>query len=489
MQRTTLWRRLTVATVTIGALASTMGLGTVPAHAAAGNLRLFTTKSEVTATRRPHQAAFVNAPVFAAAVGGAFEIQVKRADYASPLEASEWADGVWLRDLDPADIDGWNGLANFIHVTVKNPAGDVVIDRDQGWCPGGYYLQRVNDTGPDIPTLPQFGCYAMPFTIGTVWGLDEGWGVPVNPRYGVSAPLFLNGKDGTYQVRYSFPQAVIDDFGFDPRQSMAKFTVDLRTRHRRTAATQARSAATAADAPAPRVPTDPHPDPSTVPDLHALPSFGMRVSHARDGHDYLSFGANIWNSGPSPMVVEGFRQKDSNVMDAYQYFYDGDTPVGRTPVGTFEFDTRKGHQHWHMEQFAQYSLLNADETEAVRSQKQSFCLAPTDAIDLTIPTADWNPPFYGQDALSTVCGGGGAIWIREVLPVGWGDTYYQYVAGQSFDITHLPNGKYWVQVTANPTGLMVETTMDNNVSLRRVILRGTRGHRRVIVPPYLGLDG
>jgi Lysyl oxidase len=142
-----------------------------------------------------------------------------------------------------------------------------------------------------------------------------------------------------------------------------------------------------------------------------------------------------------------------------------------------------------MEQFAQYSLLNADETEAVRSQKQSFCLAPTDAIDLTIPTADWNPPFYGQDALSTVCGGGGAIWIREVLPVGWGDTYYQYVAGQSFDITHLPNGKYWVQVTANPTGLMVETTMDNNVSLRRVILRGTRGHRRVIVPPYLGLDG
>ncbi len=77
--------------------------------------------------------------------------------------------------------------------------------------------------------------------------------------------------------------------------------------------------------------------------------------------------------------------------------------------------------------------------------------------------------------LSTACGGSDAIWIREVLPVGWGDTYYQYVAGQSFDITHLPNGRYYVQVQANPTGSMIETTQDNNASLRRVILRGQAG--------------
>ena len=212
-----------------------------------------------------------------------------------------------------------------------------------------------------------------------------------------------------------------------------------------------------------------------MPDLIPLPAFGMGIYHRRGGGDFLAFGANIWSAGPSPMVVEGFRRQNSDVMDAYEYFYDGDTPVGRAPVGTFEFDDRKGHHHWHMEQFARYSLLNADQTEVVLSTKQSFCLAPTDPIDLRLPTAEWSPSWYGGGGLSTACGGSDAIWIREVLPVGWGDTYYQYVAGQSFDITHLPNGRYYVQVQANPTGSMIETTQDNNTSLRRVILKGKPG--------------
>jgi hypothetical protein len=72
--------------------------------------------------------------------------------------------------------------------------------------------------------------------------------------------------------------------------------------------------------------------------------------------------------------------------------------------------------------------------------------------------------------------------------VGWGDTYFQYVAGQSFDITDLPNGRYYVQFEANPTGSMIETTQDNNSSVRRIVLRGTPGHRHVIVPPYMGID-
>ena len=80
------------------------------------------------------------------------------------------------------------------------------------------------------------------------------------------------------------------------------------------------------------------------------------------------------------------------------------------------------------------------------SEKQSFCLAPTDPIDLRLPTAEWSPSWFGGGGLSTACGGSDAIWIREVLPVGWGDTYFQFVAGQSFDITHLPNGRYYVQV-------------------------------------------
>ena len=87
-----------------------------------------------------------------------------------------------------------------------------------------------------------------------------------------------------------------------------------------------------------------------------------------------------------------------------------------------------------------------------------------------------------------MCGGPSALWIREILDVGWGDTYSQFVAGQAFDISNLPNGDYYVRVHVNPTGSMLEGAAANNVEDRLVMLRGKRGYRRVIVPPWNGID-
>ena len=236
--------------------------------------------------------------------------------------------------------------------------------------------------------------------------------------------------------------------------------------------------------PNPKVPIDDTPDPSTVPDLIPLPSFGIGVRHRNSG-DWLSFGANVWVDGPSPLVVEGFRREDEPLMDAYQYFYDGDQQVARARVGSFEYDARHGHTHWHFKQFATYELLAADKTTAVISEKEAFCLAPTDAIDMLAENAEWRPWLQG---LSTACGGPEALWVREVLPVGWGDTYYQGLPGQSFDVTDLPNGTYFIKVQANPGGHLYESNMANNVRLRKVILGGRPGHRTVQVPPWHGID-
>ena len=38
------------------------------------------------------------------------------------------------------------------------------------------------------------------------------------------------------------------------------------------------------------------------------------------------------------MVVEGFRRSDEDVMDAYQYFHENDQVVGKSQVGTMEYD-------------------------------------------------------------------------------------------------------------------------------------------------------
>ena len=176
----------------------------------------------------------------------------------------------------------------------------------------------------------------------------------------------------------------------------------------------------------------PAPPPGTpLPDLRSLPSTGIRVQR---GH-FLAFGATVWNGGPSTLVVDGFRRADEDVMDSYQYFYDteGD-PAGHEQVGTMVWDARDGHTHWHFKDFARYRLLDADKEAIVRSKKEAFCLAATDAVDYTVPGANWEP--WNTD-LQTACGGYGSLAVREVLDVGSGDTYTQYRPGQSFNLDGL----------------------------------------------------
>ena len=296
--------------IAVAACASTLMtmVAASPARAAAGTPRLFAQYSEITLHRRNNGPVFLNAGVFVTAVGGDLEFHVGRDDgYLSPVTASQWADGAKVQDLDPSLVDGWQGLAGFLHVQIKNQAGNVIEDRDMTWCPGGYGMQRVDDSGPDIQRLPQFGCYMMPFTLGTVWGIDEGWGAPVSDRYGSSEPVYISGRDGDYHVTYSFPRAVAETFGIPREDRSAKVTVHVVTT--KSGHTAARAPAAPTGDAAPRVPTDLNPDPSTVPDLIPLPAFGMDVYHRRGGGDFLAFGANIWSAGPSPMVVEGFRRQ------------------------------------------------------------------------------------------------------------------------------------------------------------------------------------
>jgi hypothetical protein len=174
-------------------------------------------------------------------------------------------------------------------------------------------------------------------------------------------------------------------------------------------------------------------------------------------------------------------------MDAYQYFFDAKgNQVGSQPAGTMQWDDRVGHQHWHFTDFAQYNLLDSAQKLAVRSGKEAFCLANTDAVDYTIPNAKWRPE---NTDLSTSCGANTVVAVREVLDIGNGDTYSQDRPGQSFEITDLPNGTYYIQVLANPAGKLAETSTANNAALRKIILGGTPAARTLTVPPVNGISG
>ena len=175
-------------------------------------------------------------------------------------------------------------------------------------------------------------------------------------------------------------------------------------------------------------------------------------------------------------------------MDAYEYFFDpAENVVGRAPAGTLEYDTRPGHDHWHLRQLASYELVGRSRT--IISQKQSFCIAPTDPVDLTMPGAQAAQVALGFGG--TVCDlfQPGSIWVREELPAGWGDTYTQEVAGQAFDITNVPNGSYKIVVRVNPLGVLHETSTADDVAVRRIRLMGPRDARRVEVAPWHGIRG
>lgn len=446
-------------------------------------LRLFAASSTITAERfGPGERVFFDPGAYLTAVGGNFEIRVRRAGYSNPIRAAQIVGGGSVPLPDSLGVD-WNGFPRFLRVDVTRNADGSHTSRHVRWCPNDFEPQRLDPASAESSTYPQF-CGSNPFTLGMVWGIDDGWAV--NP-FNSGGVVVINGPDGRYTVTLSVAERYRRVFGISDADASVTVTVKVKTvpsdcppNCEGGAATRA---ATRGLTPAPAV-TDP--DPATLPDLRALPAWGMSVDADQEsGDDFLSFGANVWNRGRAPLTVEGFRRSGTNVMDAFQYFYRDGQVVGRAPAGTMVYDARPGHEHWHFKQFATYKLLDATKQSVVRSEKEAFCLAPTDAIDLAVPGAIWRPDAIG---LHTICGWQTSLWVRETLPAGWGDTYFQGLPGQSFDISGLPNGTYFIEVTANPTGRLFESNASNNTQLRKVILGGRPGHRTVTVPPYQGID-
>jgi hypothetical protein len=425
------------------------------------------------------------------AIDAAFELRVTRPSYDEPVEVNQTVfarNGQTEKRSLPADtLDGWGGLGDFISIEIKDAQGLSRPIRTRTFCPNGYERQRISDDGPAVPVYPS-GCFANPFTRGMVWGIDQNWAVDPFGYGGAK----LRVPEGEYEVTISITERYRFLLGIPDEDASATFDVTVEKLKQECGREgcyidgHGRTAAGDPEAQNRGVPTMEDPDDSLLPDLRALPSFGISVDNRRrKAKSYLTFGANVWAAGSASLVVEGFRRSGEDVMDAYQYFYRDGEPVGRAPVGGFEFDERPGHSHWHFLQFAAYRLVDADGMEIVRSKKEAFCLVPTDPIDLELPGADWNP---GSVGLFTNCGYPNSIWIRETLPLGWGDTYHQGRPGQSFNITDLPNGTYYIEVEANPGGGLHEQDFTNNSELREVIIKGKPGARTVTVPPWHGID-
>jgi hypothetical protein len=483
------------AALTVGASA-TLGAPGAGAATQPGTpkLQLISASSAVTIDRWADEpGVYLDLGTYITVDGGPLELKVTRKSYNDPVVASQiiHSGGRTVTKALPKDlVKDFSGLPGFLKVSISDQSGAKVADTTQTFCPNN----RAGRIRPDAPATSKYpgGCSDNPFARGGVWGVEKGWAAATSPSFESDKPVDL--KPGVYTAKVSVAKKYRDVFGIPDKPQTIKVTVREQegggeglTRSGHAHRNTLKSPQPAAERPTGRaaVPTD-----VPKPDLRALPAYGIAITDGEDGDvpgkDYLAFSATVWNGGPSPLVVDGFRSPGKEKMDAYQYFYDAKgKQVGYTPTGTMEWDPRDGHQHWHFSDFASYRLLGADKQEIVRSGKEAFCLANTDAIDYTVKNANWHP--YNTD-LSTACGEETSVSVREVLDVGNGDTYTQIRPGQSFDITDLPNGTYYIQVIANPDNRLKEQSKTNNVTYRKVILSGTPGARKVTVPKYGLID-
>ena len=366
--------------------------------------------------------------------------------------------------LDPGMVIDFRGLQDFLHLRVRDADGHLVVDRTKDYCVRGQGV-RTYPEAPDTSPYPSgFGCRFHPFTLGSVMGIQAGWGAPAFGEYGTRMRLPL----GRYEVKMAVDMRYRDLLGLTP--DTASETLRMRVVKGDGHCRGCRDGSAAGDdrgsvhLPAAQEPgADVAPPPGTpLPDLQSLPSTGIRVQRG----NFLAFGATVWNAGPSNLVIDGFRRSGEDVMDSYQYFYDTEgEPAGHAQVGTMVWDDRDGHTHWHFKDFARYRLLDSDKEAIVRSKKEAFCLAATDAVDYTVPGANWAP--WNTD-LHTACGGHGSLAVREVLDVGSGDTYTQYRPGQSFNLNGLADGIYFISIEANPMHNLYETDLTNNNALRKI---------------------
>ena len=446
-------------------------------------LSMTSAAKSVTLARSGKKVGFGNLGAYVVAGDEPFEVHVTRDSYSKPIQARLVQPDDTLVDFPLDAIKGYNRFKGFFHIRVRNLKGKLMVHQQHGFCPNRWDAARARPDAPDRSPYPQYCSFgSFPWTLGHVWGLQAGWAVSAP---GGQAKLPVGKYVATVRIDEDFRKLLgIPNDAAHTRINL-RVVKNAQTcrefRGCRLGAGDDPAATAPSHRPAANEPagTDQPIADDPLPDLRALPAWDIGVH----GGDVLHFAADVWNAGPSTLVVDGFRRPNENTMDAYQYFYDENgEPTGSAKIGTMHWHAAPSHNHWHFLDFARYRLLDADKQAVLRSKKQSFCLANTDVVDFTVTGAYWRA---GRDDLDSSCGGFKALSVREVLDVGYGDTYEQWRAGQAFSLKGLPNGTYYIEVTANPAGKLHEPegAEANNVAYRKVIIGGTPGHRTVRVPP------
>ena len=184
------------------------------------------------------------------------------------------------------------------------------------------------------------------------------------------------------------------------------------------------------------------------------------------GHLLLRFDGFVHNAGPGPLEVRGQRATTADPMVAYQRIYrtDGTTYDVAMPGAQFVYAANDGHQHWHLQNVAAYSLWNYAKTQPVApADKVGFCMADSEHVDPFGPTT----PYYSDSPAPGVpsrafCekNNPDALSVFEGISSGWRDVYEKTLVFQWVDVTDVAPGVYWLREDVDPKGFVREASPD-----------------------------
>ncbi len=222
-QRNVITAAIAVAGLVVATGASAVSAPAVQATAAQAaqgpTIKLIAAQHTITAQRFGKQV-FVDPGIWVASLGAPLRLDVGRASYTDPVTITQVISQPGLppqtRPLPASVLDGWNGLKNFISLTIKNKAGKVVATTRMTLCPDTFDPERASPDSPPASPYPQECGAADPFQIGTVWGIERGWAVDA-AQSGRTYRLAL----GTYRVTVSITAAYTRLFGITPAHASA----------------------------------------------------------------------------------------------------------------------------------------------------------------------------------------------------------------------------------------------------------------------------
>ena len=182
------------------------------------------------------------------------------------------------------------------------------------------------------------------------------------------------------------------------------------------------------------------------------------------GRRLLRFSTAIANAGAGPVELRGGPLNADGTQQVLQRVYNYNPQTNQYTAdhdqlaGNFIY--HPGHNHLHFEGYAEYKLLTSDAGQPagvahrsdgtdVLGEKVGFCLINLATYNSSAPGYNSSPGGYG-------CG------LLQGISVGRADIYTSSLDSQWIDVTGVPAGNYFIQVTLDANNAVQESNEDNN---------------------------